>query len=143
MKKLFYALLICTAMFFSGMRCFAESSKLTPHLIIQYGSGDTSIFPITEELSFDVVDQALTLPGSEESIVDINEVHSLGIAYMLVTEKVDPLIEQTDEAWSIYRLDGTLVKSGRNKLPDINALRAGEVYIINLGNNLFKFIPLK
>lgn len=139
-KRILCCLTILSASFLLAINISAQSSHQYPYLVIQYGNGELLTFRLTDNIEFEVSANELHLSGSSEKTLGTNDIQSLGIAY---GDGSFDLVFEPSESWSIYRLDGSPVDSGTNGTPNLGKPSPNVVYIINQGNQRYKFVIIK
>lgn len=164
MKKLYkFAIFLFMLLMGMNMKALNGSTDIDPnsplkemfHLVIEMADGEQTFAPITNDLrlvqdrgyNFNIVTQKKSTP------IDLTDIVSLGIIYMKQLPETDPddgkvssvetLLQSTDKAWCIMTIDGKLISSGDSGKPEMSGLQPGNVYIIKVENQSYKYLKLR
>lgn len=53
------------------------------------------------------------------------------------------ILPSGNDSWSLYSIDGQLIRTGRGDNPDFSSLETGSLYIVKVDDKSYKYLHLK
>ena len=106
----------------------------------------SSLYPITNNSTFTVLPEEIFVisePGKEDVTIDLKEISAFGITTrMKGSNGISDAENSLSQPWRITMLNGTVIRSSESGSPDVSGLEKGQIYIITIGGESYKYMAL-
>lgn len=127
---------------------FAQNTLEKQRFILVQRNEQVSLYPISNNSKFSISPDeefVISSPDSDdETIIDLKDVTGFGVTTRISDSYHDLIndISVENGAWSITSINGVVIQTSDSGSPDLSGLEKGQVYIIRIGSETFKYVSL-
>ena len=127
---------------------FAQSPLEKKRFILIQRNDLVSLYPVTDNSHFSVSaneEFIISDADSEDTVIDLKGVSGFGITKRISDSNhdiIDDLTDANNKPWSISSINGVLIKTSPCGTPDLSDLVKGQVYILRIGSETYKYVSL-